>query len=371
MPPQLSAERLARRDGLTVRAPTASERRIDQIEMEQSKTGVLLVNVGTPDSPGTADVRNFLREFLMDGRVIDIPFWRRFLLVNLIVAPFRAPKSAREYRKLWTDTGSPLLLHSLDFKELLQQKLGDRFIVELAMRYQAPSMESGLESLRQHHPSTIVVFPLFPQYASATAGSVHQKAMQIIQEWDEIPRLSLIDGFFNHPKMIAALADRGRQHLDREGFDHVIFSFHGLPERQLKKSSDYCLTASSCCDAILPQNQFCYKAQCFSTSRLLAGALDLEDGSYTVSFQSRLGKDPWIRPYTSEVVEDLAARGTKKILAFSPSFVVDCLETTIEIGEECREHFQENGGEELRLVESLNAHPLWIEAAQAIVMKSS
>ena len=247
-----------------------------RISMERSKTGVLLVNVGTPDSPATADVRRYLRQFLMDGRIIDIPYWRRFLLVHLIIAPLRAPKSSKEYRKLWTEKGSPLLYHSIEFRDRVQQKLGDDFIVALAMRYQNPSMESALETLRQYRPSSIVLFPLFPQYASATVGSVHEKAMRIMQRWPEIPKLHFIDSFYDHPKVIETFARRGMQHLnderpsvvERERYDHVLFTYHGLPERQLEKSNPDCLGVSSCCDTIHAGNHLCYRAQCYAMSRI-------------------------------------------------------------------------------------------------------
>ncbi|MDE0079354.1 MAG: ferrochelatase [Caldilineaceae bacterium] len=338
--------------------------------MEKSKTGVLLVNVGTPDSPATTDVWKYLRQFLMDGRIIDIPYWRRLLLVNLIIAPFRAPKSAREYQKIWSEKGSPLMYHSCNFRDSIQQQLGDNFIVSLAMRYQNPSIESALETLQQQSPSSIVVFPLFPQYASATVGSVHEKVMQVVKEWPQIPKLRFIDSFYEHPSMIRTMAFLGKQHIDQGDYDHILFTFHGLPERQLRKGNPDCLIDANCCDAIHAGNHSCYRAQCFATSRSLADVLDLEDGDYTVSFQSRLGKDPWIQPYTDEVLETLAEKGVKKILAFSPSFVADCLETTIEIGEEYHEMFTELGGEDLQLVESLNAHPLWVEAAREIILEN-
>lgn len=203
--------------------------------MEKSKTGILLVNVGTPDSPEPADVWKYLRQFLMDGRIIDIPYWRRLLLVNLIIAPFRAPKSAREYRKIWSEKGSPLMYHSCNFRDSVQQQLGDNFIVSLAMRYQNPSIESALETLRQQRPSSIVIFPLFPQYASATVGSVHEKVMQIVQKWPEIPELRFIDSFYDHPKMIQTFASQGKQYIDQECYDHILFTYHGLPERHLKR----------------------------------------------------------------------------------------------------------------------------------------
>ena len=338
--------------------------------MEKSKTGVLLVNVGTPDSPETVDVWKYLRQFLMDGRIIDIPYWRRFLLVNLIIALFRAPKSAREYRKIWSEKGSPLLYHSRNFRDSVQRQLGDNFIVSLAMRYQNPSIESALETLRQQRPSSIVVFPLFPQYASATVGSVHEKVMQVVQKWPEIPELRFIDSFYDHPKMIQTFACLGKQHIDQDRYDHILFTYHGLPERQIRKGNPDCLIDSNCCAAIHAGNHFCYRAQCYATSRSLAEALDLEDGDYTVSFQSRLGKDPWIQPYTDDVLGTLAAKGVRKILAFSPSFVADCLETTIEVGEEYPEMFMELGGDDLQLVESLNDHPQWVETAREIILEN-
>lgn len=339
--------------------------------MEPLKTGVLLVNVGTPDSPKTADVRKYLRQFLMDSRVIDHVFWKRFLLVNLIIVPFRAPQSAKEYRKLWTEKGSPLLSHSLELKDLVQQRLGEDFIVTLAMRYQHPSIESALETLRQHRLDNIIIFPLFPQYTSATVGSVYEKVMQVMQRWVEIPQLQFINSFYDHPKMIETFVQRGKHYLDQETYDHILFTYHGLPEHQLKKANSDCLCTNTCCDTMQINNHLCYRAQCFATSKHLAKALHLAHGDYTVSFQSRLGKNPWIQPYTDEVLIDLAAKGIKKILAFSPSFVADCLETNIEIGEEYHHLFQENGGEKLQLVESLNAHPLWIETVKDIIMENA
>ncbi len=193
--------------------------------MENSKTGVLLVNVGTPDSPAPVDVWKYLRQFLMDGRIIDIPYWRRLLLVNLIIAPFRAPKSAREYQKIWSEKGSPLMYHSCNFRDSVQEQLGDNFIVSLAMRYQNPSIESALETLRQQRPSSIVIFPLFPQYASATVGSVHEKVMQVVQKWPEIPKLRFIDSFYDHPRMIQTIACLGKRHFDEAGYDHTFSLF--------------------------------------------------------------------------------------------------------------------------------------------------
>ncbi len=336
--------------------------------MTPQKTGVLLVNLGTPDSTKTSDVRKYLREFLMDGRVVDVPFWKRWLLVNLIIAPFRAPKSAKEYRKLWTEKGSPLLSYSLALKEMVQEKLGENFVVALAMRYQQPSIASVLKMILQQHPNRLVVLPLFPQYASATNGSVYQKVMELLKNKLEIPSLHFISSFHDHPKMIETFAKRGKYYLNREDYDHILFTYHGLPERQLIKANANCLyNGQSCCNTLHEKNRLCYRFQCFSTSKHLAKALDLSENDYSISFQSRLGKTPWIKPYTDETLVQLAAKGIKKILAFSPSFVADCLETNIEIGQEYHELFREKGGEKVQLVESLNTHPLWVETVCDIV----
>lgn len=337
----------------------------------QSKTGVLLVNLGTPDSTKTADVRKYLREFLSDRRVIDVHPIGRFLLVNLIIAPFRAPKSAAEYRKLWTEKGSPLLFHSVKVTEMLQNKLGDQFDVKLAMRYQSPSISKALGEFEKSRIKKLIVIPLFPQYASATNGSVHDEVMRQLRKWELLPELQFIDSFPTHPKVIETFAQNGKKHLEKEEYGHVIFSYHGLPERQLKKADPECKCDSNCCSVFSDRNRLCYRAQCFETSRHLAKALNIPEEKYTVSFQSRLGKDPWIQPYTDATIEELAKKGVKKILAFSPAFVADCLETTIEIGEAYAEDYEHMGGEKLQLVESLNDNPLWVEALEDMVRERS
>jgi ferrochelatase len=336
----------------------------------QDKVGVLLVNLGTPDSPATGDVRRYLREFLMDKRVVDYPAIPRWMLVNLIIAPFRAPKSAKEYRKLWQDRGSPLKYYGEDVVELLQKELDDRYIVKLAMRYQKPSIKSVLKELQQEKVSSIICIPLFPQYASATSGSVIDKVMEITRTWQVIPEIRFVSKFPDHELFIEAHADRARKHLEEKDYDHIIFSYHGVPVSQIKKASydGYC-KVGSCCNKYGKMNQYCYRAQCYQTSRLLADKLGIPEDKYTVSFQSRLGPVPWIRPYTDEVIEELAKEGKKKILAFSPAFVADCLETTLEVGEEYKELFMEEGGEEWDLVESLNDHPLWIACLKDLVLQ--
>lgn len=351
------------------------------MQNQEAKIGVLLVNLGTPDSTKVKDVRKYLREFLMDGRVIDIPAFPRFLLVNGIIAPFRSPKSAKEYRKVWEDRGSPLKFYGEDVRDALQDKLGKNYKVVLGMRYQNPSLESALEEFKGKEFDKIIVVPLFPQYASATTGSVKEKVMKILSKWQIIPSVSFVHSFFDNPKFVEAFAKNGRDYLEKESFDHVIFSYHGLPERQIRKgdSTGTCLVAAkkdkslagqaNCCSTLHRLNQSCYRAQCFETSRLLAKALNLSEDRYTVCFQSRLGKDPWIQPYTEDIIKQLAKEGKSKVLAYSPAFIADCLETTVEIGQEYAEVFEEEGGKYLQMVESLNNSSLWIEALEDIVLR--
>jgi ferrochelatase len=334
------------------------------------KKGILLVNLGTPDSPSVSDVRKYLDEFLMDPRVIDIKTIPRNFLVRGAIIPFRAPESAKIYKKVWTDQGSPLLIYGERVKEMLQEKLGDEYVVELAMRYQSPSIETGLNNLRSQHVSSIQVIPLFPQYASASTGSVNQKVMEIVSKWLIIPKISFINSFHDHPKMIKIFADNGRKHgLDT--FDHFIFSFHGLPERQMIKADitgKCCLKTKDCCSQLTAVNQHCYVAQCYDTARLLGKELGITEEQYTVSFQSRLGKEPWVEPFTSNIVNKLALEGKKRLLVFCPAFVADCLETLYEISEEYHDEFVEAGGELVQLVESLNDNPEWIEILEEFVL---
>jgi ferrochelatase len=337
-----------------------------------SKKGVLLVNLGTPDSAATPDVRKYLNEFLMDGRVIDINPVSRTLLVRGIIAPFRAPKSAKLYREIWSaESGSPLLHYSIIQQQLLQQKLGDGYMVELAMRYQSPNIESALERLKAALVSEIKVIALFPQYASASTGSVYEKVMRLVGQWQTIPNISFVNSFHDNDLMISAFADNGKKHHP-ENYDHILFSFHGLPQRQLIKcdhTGNHCLKSTDCCDTLTDVNKFCYSAQSHHTAKLIAAKLGLTPDQYTVCFQSRLGNDPWVQPYTSQVIEDLAKQGKKKMLVFCPAFVADCLETVYEVSVEYDELFKEKGGEKIQLVESLNEHPLFIEALEGMVKR--
>lgn len=331
-----------------------------------SKTTVLLVNLGTPDSPSVSDVRSYLSQFLNDPRVIDIPWLLRKILVNLIIVPFRAPKSAKIYKELWTEQGSPIIFHGESVKHLLQENLGDDYVVELAMRYKNPSVPSVLEKIRRTNPGKIIILPLFPHYASASTGSALQEVMDVIRKWWVIPELSFISQYWDHEGYIKAFIARGKQY-NWQDYDHVLFSYHGLPERQVDKVYDEGLCNEKHCETeITEENKYCYKATCFATTRLITTALGIPEDRYTVCFQSRLDKN-WLEPFSDKVVEEQAKKGAKKLLVFSPAFVADCLETTIEIGEEYQEIFEEHGGEKVQLVESLNDHPLWIEALSDLV----
>ena len=338
------------------------------------RIGVLLVNLGTPDSPNTPDVRRYLNEFLTDGRVVDMPAAIRYPLFRGLVVPLRAPKSAKIYQELWTERGSPLLFHGLDLKEKVQEALGDGYVVAFGMRYQKPSIASALEELQKAAVERIVVLPLFPQYASASTGSVQEKVMDIVKDWWIVPSINFISQFGTEPGFIATIAARGRAEMEKQHYDHVVFSYHGIPERHVKKGdpTSYC-RFGSCCDTLTDQNQYCYRAQCFATSRLVAAELGLAPEQYTVSFQSRLQsrlRDPWLQPYTDEVLKEMPAKGIKHVLAFSPAFVADCLETTIEVGEEFKELFEESGGTHWQLVPSLNSEPQWVEAVAGMIRRN-
>ncbi len=335
------------------------------------KTAVLLVNLGTPDSPTVSDVRKYLFEFLNDPRVIDIPWLLRKILVNLIIVPFRAPKSTKIYKQLWTDKGSPLLIYGISVKEKLQNALGEEYDVELAMRYQNPSMDDVLEKLRKKQHQKIIIVPLFPQYASATTGSVIEKAMKIISKWWVIPEVKFIGQFYDDEGFINSFVERAIQYKI-EDYDHVLFSYHGLPVRQVDKvyvDGKKC-DEHNCENEVNEDNKFCYKAACYATSRLLSSRLKIPKEKYTVCFQSRLDKN-WLEPFSDKIIIEKAKEGAKKILVFSPAFVADCLETIVEIGIEYKNLFKEHGGEKIQLVESLNDHPMWIETLKKLILQHS
>ncbi len=340
--------------------------------MQSPSTGVLLLQLGTPDSPSTADVRKYLRQFLMDARVIDVPYLLRQVLVNGIIANFRAPKSAKLYKEIWTEQGSPLLIYGNSLKNHLQERLGETYIVELGMRYQSPDMLLALEKFRKLKLKEIILMPLYPQFASSSTGSSLQQAYETIAKWEVIPELHAVSSYFDHPGYIKLWADKGKALMD-ENFDAFVFTFHGVPWRHIRKTEcgGNCQDGPKECAHINQQNRVCYRAQCFANARAVRDQIGLPEKDTFITFQSRLGRDPWLTPYTDETFIRLAKEGKKRILVFSPSFTADCLETIHEVGTEYNELFQEHGGKELVLVPSMNEDQGWIDFLEKSIKTKS
>ncbi len=340
------------------------------------RIGILLVNLGTPDSPQTGDVRRYLAEFLSDPRVIDINPVGRWLLLNLVILRFRPAKSAAAYQKVWSEEGSPLLVHGQNLTAAVAERFASEpdVRVRLAMRYGNPSLRGGIEALTKDGCDRIVVFPLYPQYASSSTGSTVEAVYRIAAEQENTPFITMAPPFFDHPAFIEAFAQVGRPVLDEKQPDHVLMSFHGLPNRHLRKgdaSGQHCLAKDGCCGSITDVNRNCYRAQCFSTARALAKALGLSQDDYTVTFQSRLSKD-WVTPFTDVTLENMRDEGKyKKIAVFCPAFVADCLETLEEVGMGLKEEFEAPGdGRELTLVPSLNTERAWVDAVETLLRET-
>ena len=338
------------------------------------RVGLLLINLGTPASPKPSDVRRYLREFLSDPRVLDMPAWRRKLLLELLILPFRPRRSGEAYEKIWTERGSPLLFHSRDLVAKVQQRLGSRVVVDLAMRYGEPSIAGALARFKREAVDRIVVFPLYPQYSSAATGSSIEKVFDCASRLWATPYLQVVPPFFDHPAFIDACARVARPVIDGGAAERVLFSFHGLPERHCTKTDDtgaHCLKRPDCCDRIVEANRNCYRAQCFATARSLADALGIPTEARIVCFQSRLGRTPWIRPYTDEVIVELARAGVREIAVASSAFVADCLETLEELGIRGAESFRAAGGGMLRLIPAVNSDDAWADAVVTLVRESS
>lgn len=332
-------------------------------------TGLLLVNLGTPEAPTTAAVRRYLRQFLGDPRVLDMNRVGRTLLLEGVILPFRSRKSAHAYRQIWdAERGSPLLAHGRDLVRGVGERLGAGWVVELGMRYGRPPLASALERLAAADVERIVVLPMFPQYASSSTGSALAELYRLGAARTNVPPLVVVPAFFDHPGFLDAFAAVAAPRLAELAPDHVVFSFHGLPERHVRASDTtgrHCLptaagTYGACCELLGAANRHCYRAQCVATARGLAARLDLAPERTTLAFQSRLGRVPWIKPYTDRVLPALLANGVKKIAVLCPAFVADCLETLEEIGLRARATVAAAGGE-LTLIPSLNATPRWID----------
>lgn len=349
------------------------------------KTGILLINLGTPDSPSVKDVRKYLTQFLNDPLVIDINPILRFFLVNFIIVPFRAPKSAALYKKTWTKEGSPLLIHTRNLSEKLQKLLGSDYEVEFAMRYKNPDIRYAFKNLKRKKVEKIIAIPLYPQYASSSTGSTLLELKKVMRK-EKFSNVKIIEYFFEDENFLNSWYENSRRYFDKtmneredseKSFDFYLFSYHGLPERQIIKE---CNKRGGNCNSVNDcelknknhkiQNPYCYRAACYETTRHLVKRLNIPEGKYQTSFQSRLN-DKWLKPYSDKMVKEKAGEGVKRILVFSPAFVADCLETIYEIGIEYDEIFKQNGGEKLQLVPSLNATDHWVESLKMIILKNS
>lgn len=334
--------------------------------MNRSKVGVLLINLGTPDDCDPKSVYAYLKQFLNDPRVIDLPALVRYVLVNWVIIPFRYKQSAHAYQQIWSDKGSPLLFNSQDLVNALRGELDNAVQVELGMRYGNPSIESAIRALK--HCQKIIAIPLFPQYSSAATGSAVEELLRVLGGQWNIPEIILKRDFFNNSDFIAAYASVIKERLHNKKTDVLIFSYHGLPERHIDKSE--CRSACSRLESCpIPDrlNTYCYRAQCYETSRLIAKELNLSSSGYVVSFQSRLGKTPWIKPYTDVILEELSQRKLESIAIVCPSFVSDCLETLEEINIRARAQWLELGGKDFIFIPCINTHPTWVKGLVKII----
>ena len=328
---------------------------------------VLLVNLGSPDSPSVTDVRRYLREFLMDPQVLDVNWLVRFCVVNFAILPSRPKQSAHAYQSIWTPEGSPRVVISRKVQARLQQRLG--IPIELAMRYQSPSIPGAIRRLAGQGVGEVLLVPLFPHYAMSSFETAVERVREVARHVAPGMQIQVQPPFYEHPDYIAALVASAGDFLAR-GYDHLLFSFHGLPERQIRKSDPtgcHCLTATNCCEVPSPAHATCYRAQCFKTVAAFVAQAGIPKRKYSISFQSRLGRDPWLKPYTDHELEKFPARGVKRLLVICPAFVSDCLETLEEIGMRGRDTFLGACCAEFAQIPCLNEHPLWLEALEKMV----
>jgi len=328
----------------------------------EKKRGVLLLNLGSPDSTAVPDVRRYLNEFLMDGRVIDKPYLLRTILVKGIIVPFRAPKSAEAYETIWTDDGSPLIVLTEQLKAELEKEIEEP--VEITMRYGNPRPDVAFDRLLERLPDMeeVIGIPLYPHYAMSSFETAVEYVKEIHRKKKYPFKLNFVKPFYDDTDYITALAERMRPYLNEE-YDHILFSYHGVPERHIRKSDitgNHCLQSADCCTTPSPAHAFCYRHQCFTTTELVTKALGIPKGKYSNSFQSRLGKG-WLEPFTDVRLEQMPNEGIRKLVILCPAFVSDCLETLEEIEERGRETFMEAGGEKYTMIPCLNTHPLWVK----------
>lgn len=328
------------------------------------KKGILLVNLGSPDSTDVNDLRKYLREFLMDGRVLDAPWPIRFCVVHFSILPKRPQESAHAYQKIWTPQGSPLVVISRNVQEALRARIDAP--VELAMRYQNPSIESAIKKLAASRVDDLFLIPLFPHYAMSSYESAVERVKKVARQIGPQMKVTVQPPYFDAPDYIEALVASAQPSLDG-GYDHLLFSFHGIPERHLRKSDPthhHCLASQNCCEIPNIAHATCYRAQCFKTVAAFVAKAGVPKEKYSVSFQSRLGNDPWLKPYTDFELVEFPKRGVEKLLVICPAFVSDCLETLEEIGMRGRETFMSAGGKEFAQIPCMNEHPLWINALE-------
>ena len=326
--------------------------------------GIVLMNLGSPDSTEVKDVRKYLNEFLMDEKVIDVPYLLRLFLVRGIIVPFRAHKSAHAYETIWTKQGSPLIQITKELERELQQQIEEP--IEIAMRYGNPSSESAFNNLLKRNPGIeeVVLLPLYPHYAMSSYETAVDHAREIYRKNRYSFKLTVIKPYYNDADYIAALAASIQPFLEQE-YDHVLFSYHGVPERHIYKgdvTKQHCLKFVDCCEVDSVAHSQCYRHQCITTTKLVAASLHIPENKFSLSFQSRLGRDEWLKPYTSLRLEELPKQGIKRLLIACPAFVSDCLETLEEIAIQGKETFMNAGGESYTVTPCLNLHPLWIAA---------
>jgi len=324
--------------------------------------GVLLVNLGSPDSPTVPDVRRYLREFLMDGRVLDVNWFARFCIVHFAILPSRPRQSAHAYQAVWTPQGSPLIVTSRNVQAKLQPQVD--VPVELGMRYKSPSIPQAVGRLAEKGVNEVLLIPLFPHYAMSSFETAVERVKEVAAAIAPQMRIDVQPPYYDQPDYIAALVGSAEPFL-AQGYDHLLFSFHGVPERQIRKSDPtgaHCLSVANCCDSPSPAHATCYRAQCFRTVAAFVSKARVPTGKFSVSFQSRLGGDPWLKPYTDFELPKLAGQGMKKLLVICPAFVSDCLETLEEIGIRGRAIFLNAGGKQFTLIPCMNEHPLWLGA---------
>ena len=323
--------------------------------------GVLLVNLGSPESPSPKDVKTYLGEFLMDERVVDLPKLFRAILVKGIILNTRPKQSAKAYKKIWWDEGSPLIVLS----ERLQGKVSEKVStpVSLAMRYGSMSIKKGLQELVDQGVDDIFIIPLYPQFAMATTETILVLAEELRDEFFPQVKFTSLPAFYNHPDYVRVLSNSIAEGLQGKNWEHLLFSYHGVPERHIRKSDitkSHCKINSECCVTASKAHEFCYRHQCYETTRLVAEYLELKEGTFSTSFQSRLGVDPWLQPYTDRTVANFAKSGLKQLAIATPAFVSDCLETLEEIGMEAAEDFEEKGGDHLEVLPCINDREEWV-----------